>query len=104
MKGSSCEIQRKSRRLESHRIVCVQLDRLLINELGESLVDVVTGVLSQLALRVENDECNLTIAENGELDSLLDKTVLAFGEGSMPAALIVDASNLDFLAAHFCSQ
>lgn len=48
----------------------------------------------------ENNNCNFGVAENGELHSLLEKTVLALRERDLAVALIWYASDSNFLSSH----
>lgn len=52
----------------------------------------------------EDDESKLSVAENGELASLLDEAGSALREGHLPAALVFDSLYLHFPAPHFINQ
>jgi hypothetical protein len=49
--------------------------------------DACAAVLVELALLVEDDECNLAVAENGELVGLLDQTIASLLEGDLANAM-----------------
>ena len=52
--------------------------------LEENLVHVSAGVLEQLVVRVEDDDRDLTVAEDGQLVGFLHQTEFALGESDLP--------------------
>ena len=51
-------------------------------------------------MRVEDDDGDLTVAENTQLVGFLHQTKLPLGEGDLPVPLVGDPLDGDLLATH----
>lgn len=60
--------------------------------------------MEQLALGVEDDESDLTVAEDAQLVGLLHQAELPLGEGDLAVALVTDAGDLDLFPAHLVQE
>ena len=58
------------------------------------------AVLRELSGGREDDETDVSITENRELTSLLDKTISSLGEGHLPRCLILYLLYLDLPSSH----
>lgn len=56
---------------------------VILGVLEQHLVHVRAGVLEQLVGRVEDDQCNLTVAQDTQLIGLLHQSKFSFGEGHL---------------------
>ena len=56
--------------------------------------------MKQFTLRVEDDEGDLTVAEDAQLVGLLHQAELPLRERHLTVALVADARDLDFLPTH----
>jgi hypothetical protein len=57
----------------------------------------------ELVTAREHDEGDLSITEDGELLSFLDKTIPPFGVGDLPVRLVLDPLDLDLPTTHLSS-
>ena len=69
----------------------------------EDFVHVGAGVLKQLVLRVEDDNCYLTVTEDTQLVRLLHQAELPLGEGHLSVPLVGNPSDGDLLSTHLDS-
>jgi hypothetical protein len=85
----------------THVVVVLGLVGLaVLGVLEQDLVHAGARVLVELLVRVEHDERDLAVAELGQLHGLLEDAVLALGERHLAVAVVLDALDLDLLAAH----
>ena len=68
--------------------------------LEKDLVHVSAGVLEQLVVGVEDDDGDLTVAQNTQLVSFLHQTKFPLGEGHLSVPLVGYPRDVDLLPAH----
>lgn len=62
------------------------------------------GQFVQLAMRREDDDANVGVAQHRELPRLLQQSCPALAEGDLPVDGVLDAPQLHFAAHHSCTQ
>ena len=66
----------------------------------EDFICIGTIVLEQFAILVEDDNGNVTPAENRKLHGFLEYPILPFQEGDLAVAFVLDPLNTDLLLSH----